>query len=189
VLLTALAQVNTGAQSRALNVAFTPGTTETHQLVEFQRPDTGAWMLLDPMFALTVNRTLDGASATAADVNAATVALAWSDVTYDFLAPAGNAYVAAHYIDYPLLYLNVGVGGTPPSPALYLLEQSTPVSTSGIYVVGCEGQAQTSAIVDGNTITVSCPGPATTSSAFNAGSIAVPPGGALRVFTLRRFVF
>jgi hypothetical protein len=188
VLLTALTQLNTGAASRSLEIAFTPGTTETHQLVEFQRPDTSAWMLLDPMFGLTINRTIDGASATAAEVNAATVALAWADVTYDFLAPAGNAYVTSHYIDYPLFYLNIAAG-TPPSPAPYLLEESTPVSVPGIYVIGCEGQAQTSAVIDGNTVTVSCPGPDTTSGAFFASSIAVPSGGSLRVFTLRRFLF
>jgi hypothetical protein len=192
-LLSALAQIDSGALSRRLDIAFTPGTTEAHVLVEFQRPDTGTWMLLDPTFALTVNRTLDGASATADEARSATLAQAWSDVSYEFLSPAGDAYVSSYYIDYPLLYLNLVPVGVPPvnppSPAPYLLEVSTPVATPDTYVVGCEGQPQTPAIVDGQSVTIVCNGPESTSGAFQAGSIAVPPGSFFRVFTLRRFVF
>jgi hypothetical protein len=190
VLREAIGQIDGDSETRALSIAFTPGTQDTHALVEWQRPDTASWMLLDPTFALTVNRASDAASATAADVRAATVSQDWAAVSYEFLSPSGNAYVQAHYIDYPLLYLNLMPAGTPASPAPYLEARALPWSgAADVYVIGCQGQSQTSAIVDGQTITVACPGPESTSDAFTASEISVPPGSSFTLFRLRRFVF
>jgi hypothetical protein len=190
VLQDAIDQIDDSSETQALSIAFTPGTQDTHALVEYLRPDTDAWMLLDPMFALTVNRVSDTASATAADVQAATASQDWAAMSYEFLAPSGNAYVQAHYIDYPLLYLNLMPAGTPASPSPYLEEVPMPSSgPADVYVIGCDGESQTSAVVDGQTITVACPGPESTSDAFTASEVSVPPGSSFTLFRLRRFVF
>ncbi len=191
VLLTALAQLNTGADSRELDIAFTIGTLDSHVLVEFLRPDTATWMLLDPTFGLTARNAADSTSASWADVRTATLTENWTAIAYQFLTADGDAYVRGYFMDYPLLYLNhVPILGSPASPAAYIQEVSLPVgSTSTTYVIQCQTGSQTAAVINGQTTTVACGTSDSLSSAFVATSIEAPSGSDFKVFKVRRFVF
>ena len=199
VLLRALRQIDPGRPARALQLAFIPGTLATHVLAEFQRPDTGTWMLLDPTFALTVARARDSMPATAEEIRIATLTQRWGDLSYQFLSEAGDAYARAYYVDYPLLYLNIAhtalpYTAPPPSLAAFLEEVAMPVAgrVKGVYVMECPKGSALTAIIDGRRSTVPCTGPGFMSGAFRATSISVPDGAdgaGARAFAVRRSVF
>jgi hypothetical protein len=132
--------------------------------------------------------------AEAADVSAATQAFNWTAIQYQFLGSAGDAYVRNYYLDYPLLYLNVGnlANGQGLSPIPYLAPMATPVSGApAAYLIKCTSSASADVVIDGVTTTVACNGIDSLSRVFGASTVAVP-GGSTTPFTLyllQRFVF
>jgi hypothetical protein len=190
VLLLGLEQLNTGSAARQLDLTFRPRTRDRHTLAEWQRPDTGTWMLLDPTFALTVNLA-DGTSATAEAMTLATREQQWTDMSYQFLSPAGDADARAFPIDYPLLYLHVARIGQPIADPLPYLEELTPPASGPwtTYIAACDGGTDAEVTVDGSTMILPCLGPQGTSNSFRAETVSIPGGSTARLFKPRRFVF
>ena len=198
-LVSMLAQMNTGLGVQFLNVALNPNNYDTHTLVEVLNDDTQRWMLLDPTFDLSVKGTVTGDWATAEDMSAATRALLWGDVSYVFLGSAGDAYVRAYYIDYPLLYVNVYQNGAQPianaqsgSVTPYLEEFAIPSADPlQTWVVGCPGEQTADLDIDGAGSTVACDGTDGLSRVFIASTIATNSATSTSVtlYRPRRYVF
>lgn len=141
-LIYALSEMNVTNSYRSLKVAFDPRNNfDTHVLVEFYDSDQGTWMLLDPTFDLTVRKAADSTWASAVDMMNATRAKQWNTITYDFLGSYANNLANAYYIDYPLLYLNLGAPGGgfdsagAPSILPYLTTLQLPDYDSGVYLL------------------------------------------------------
>lgn len=105
-LLTQMGTPFGGHPPRILQLAFRVGTSDTHTIVTCYDSDSGNWVLMDPLFGVTMHRA-DGSRATKEDVNAATVGKNWNAVTYVALCDDGFAFAHAYALDYPLVYLNV----------------------------------------------------------------------------------
>src|SRR4029078_4860113 len=126
-------------------VALNPNSYDAHTLVEMFDPAQKNWILLDPTLDLTVRQTATRNWATAEDMSAATRAQQWNDVSYAFLGELGDYYARGYYLDYPLLFVNVYHTGEVTTngqvgPVLpYMVDVPTPVSTQGVYAVGCAG--------------------------------------------------
>jgi hypothetical protein len=102
-------------------LAFNDRAYDSHAVVEILDTDSGRWLVLDPTFGIeTMNA--DGVPATAEEISAAARGRNWSLLSFRFLTPAGDSYARNYYLDYPLLYLNVYVGGstTPVEPSVSL---------------------------------------------------------------------
>jgi hypothetical protein len=190
--------MNVQLPSRRLDVALNPNSYDSHTLVEMFNSETQSWILLDPTFDLTVRRTADGGLATAEDVSAATRALQWNDVSYEFLGALGDAYARNYYLDYPLLFVDIyHVGQSPVSgqggPVLpYMEPVALPMSISqGVYVVGCPGEQTADLMSDGVHTVVDCSGVDNLSHVFVSGLIATTAqtSASVSVYRPRRYVF
>ena len=196
-LLRMLSQVNIRTTARRLDVAFTALLSDIHTLVELLEPASQRWMLLDPVFGLSARKS-NGAWATASDVSTATQGWNWSDISYVFLWAAGDAYVQAHHVDYPLLYLNVYQDGQPieigsaHSSLPYLQAVALPATGSpDAYAVRCTSSSTVDVIIDGTLTHVSCDGVDSVSAAFRASTVAAVGSGtpAFDLYRVGRFVF
>ena len=87
-----------------LDVGFLHNPDDVHTLVKMWNSDVGEWLMLDPMFDLTLKRTSDGQWATPQEMRDATRSQSWSSISYAFLGSAGSAFAKNYYIDYPLLF-------------------------------------------------------------------------------------
>ena len=195
-LLAILSEMNIAAhlpanqQPRELDIYF-DGVAETHALVEFYDTDSGSWMILDPMFDLTVQKT-SGGWATAEDMQKATLNKSWSSITYKFLGSYGDSLARGYYMDYPLLYLNIGKPAPPTGndPLPYLQIRLLPTAGYGIYLVQ-SSQNPVNLVVDGQTRSISTNGIQSLSPMFWATSIALPQGStaSVNVYVPNRYVF
>ena len=197
-LLSVLTEMNIQLSARRLDVAFNPNGYEQHTLVEMLNADTNQWMLLDPTFDLTVQRTADGSWASAEDVSSATLNKGWTDVKYVLLGTLGDTYARSYYIDYPLLFVNVyhtgqiPTNGQGPSVLPYLTAMTMPVnSTYTVYAAACTG-GQVSTVLTVNAVdrTMSCTGVNGLSAAFGANTVVTTAQtGSVTLYRIRRFVF
>jgi hypothetical protein len=197
-LLQVLSEMNVQLQSKRFDITFNSNGYDIHTLVEMFEPVTARWMLLDPTFDLTVQRTSDGTWATAEDISAATLAFHWNDLSYVFLGDDGDAHAVGYYLDYPLLFLNVyhngqiGTLGQGQSVLPYLAGAPLPVSgTYQFYAAACAPGAQAELLVDGVTQTFACDGVDGVSKIFGAATIAATgqTDPSVIVYSVRRFVF
>jgi hypothetical protein len=197
-LLTALQQMNVAAgapatlQPRRINISFT-GLNGVHTLVEMYNRVQQSWMILDPTIVLSARRA-DGQWASQYDIQAATLAKRWNDISYVFLGSQGNQYARNYLFDYPLLYLNI------PMPAdirvghdvlPYLEEVTGPIENrNDVYMVQC-AQPTVQLLIDGKLTTVNCNIIQNLAQAFRARSISLPPGSSAQVkfFRVTRAVF
>lgn len=121
----------------------------------------------------------------------------WSDIAYDFLGAAGDAYARGYYIDYPLLYLNVYRPGeyqpaTGSTPLPFLQTVAMPLtSASGTYVVQSASDAPATVAADGSTMSLVYNGIDHLSQAFTASTVAVTGGdpSSVTIYRIPRFVF
>src|SRR5947207_2339762 len=187
--------MNIQLSARRLDVAFNPNGYEQHTLVEMLNADTNQWMLLDPTFDLTVQRTADGSWASAEDVSSATLNKGWTDVKYVLLGTLGDTYARSYYIDYPLLFVNVyhtgqiPTNGQGPSVLPYLTAMTMPVnSTYTVYAAACTG-GQVSTVLTVNAVdrTMSCTGVNGLSAAFGANTVVTTAQtGSVTLYRIRR---
>lgn len=192
-----LDEVDVTAPHRDVTVCLNANSYECHTLVEMQDPENSRWLVLDPTFDLAPRRTSDGAWATADELSAATQAMKWSDIAYDFLGAAGDAYARGYYIDYPLLYLNVYRPGeyqpaTGSTPLPFLQTVAMPLtSASGTYVVQSASDAPATVAADGSTMSLVYNGIDHLSQAFTASTVAVTGGdpSSVTIYRIPRFVF
>ncbi len=197
-LLAVLAEMNLQLPAKFLGIALNPNSYDAHTLVEMFDPARQNWLLLDPTFDLTVRRTSDGNFATAEDMSAATRALLWSDVSYEFLGARGDEYARGYYLDYPLLFVNIyhagqvatnGQGGT---VLPYMVSLPAPVlSAPGLYATGCAGGLRTNLSVDGVNTSIDCSGVDGFSYVFAATSIepTAETSPLTMIYRPMRFVF
>lgn len=87
--------------------AFRIGTRDTHTLVTVWNEQLGYWMLLDPMFGMTMRRAFDGQYATMQDMNASVISKCWPAITYISLCSDGFTLAHGVSLDYPLEWLNI----------------------------------------------------------------------------------
>jgi hypothetical protein len=139
-------------------------TYDCHTLVEVYTD--GDWRLVDPTFGLIPHNAGDSSIATGSDVRAATRAQTWGDITYEFVTPRGSGYVTTDYIDWPLYFVNLYVGGQEDVidgdiEQDVLTKYYVPIGTAttyGSYVLQCpEGQSQGQVIADGVAQALDCP--------------------------------
>ena len=190
VLRWVLEQMNLGLQVRSTMIRFS--LLDVHIFVEILDSDTNHWMVLDPTFGLAATRTSGGGWASAADIAQATVAQDWSAIGYVFLAAQGDAVARGYYLDYPLLYLNDFVAGSPwhaatPYMTAVLLPASGPYS---VYIAACDNGSQADVLISGNVQTIQCASDGL-SGAFLASSVDAAPGSSstFHLFRPRRFIF
>jgi hypothetical protein len=198
-LVSMLAEMNIGTGVRILDIAFNPNHYEAHTLVEMENRDTHQWMLLDPTFDLTANRTADGLPATAEDLSAATREGRWSDISYVFLGPDGDHWVRSYYIDYPLLFVNVYHAGTSAvegsgAPILAYLDVDAVPAQSAVerlYTARCATADPIDLVVNGAVSTLECSGVDGVTHAFYATSVSAASSttASLMLYRPRRFVF
>ncbi|PYR16295.1 MAG: hypothetical protein DMF98_28235 [Acidobacteria bacterium] len=196
-LLHVLGEVNILTPARRLQVAFNATPSDVHTLVEVVEPNSLRWIVVDPTFDVAARRS-DGTWASADDISAASLTSNWSAISYVFLGTAGDAYVHSHYLDYPLLYLNVYHEGQPfvpgvgNSPLPYLEPVSLPASgVPASYVIACSASASADVVIDGATVLVTCDGIDSLSAVFAASTVAAPGGSpdAFQLGRVTRFVF
>jgi hypothetical protein len=198
-LVRLLTDAGAGDIVRTLNIAFDSNTVDGHTLVEFLDPSIGYWMLLDPLFATTPRRAVDGTYAAAEDLRAAIHANAPADIQYEELTARTRAAFNNYYIDYPLLFLNLYrktdafVIGAGTSPLPYLTMVPSPVvAAPATYAVQCTAQGSTVTVtVDGKATAMTCNGIDRLAVAFKASNVEIPasaPPGTL-LFRLPRYLF
>jgi hypothetical protein len=195
-LVAIVPDLNVGLTVRRVDVAFL-NLYEAHTLDELLDPDTGRWVILDPTFGLSARRSSDGAMATAEDLQAATVGTDWSAIAYAWHTAAGDGYVRAYYLDYPLLFLRVFHAGQPfsepeaPEIAAFVETMNGFVTgVRNVYVVRCgPGTSSASVAIDGASTTVSCSLLNRYSAAFYATTVDLGAGSPATLYRLRRFVF
>ena len=95
-----------GHPPRVLQLAFRLGTVDTHTIATVYDQASQNWILLDPLFGMTLKRA-DGTWATKEDQNAATVGKNWGAITYVALCDDLFAFAHAYTLDYPLCYLQI----------------------------------------------------------------------------------
>jgi hypothetical protein len=186
----ALVQMNLGLPIRNTMIRFSQ--IDVHIFVEILDSDTSQWMILDPTFGLAARRTADGGWASAADIASSAVIEDWSAIHYVFLSPQNDAIARGYYLDYPLLFINDFVIGSPwHSAAPYLTEVSVPVSGPfGVFIATCDQGNQADILTGVAPRTIQCASDGL-SGAFLASSVAAPPGSTqnFQLYQPRRFVF
>jgi hypothetical protein len=191
-LLDVLAQMNVTLPARKLTIGFNPNYYEMHDLCELEDTDTGAWMVLDPLFGVAPQVTAEGRWATAEDVQDATVRQAWDAITYVELDRLSSSVLKSYYVDYPLLYLNVwhatdqitwGQGRS----ILPYVELTSDAGDAPRWLV-VRAPSPTTVVTDGVPRVLSVEGVDHTSPMFKA-TVARPSGGGVDLFQVSRFVF
>lgn len=175
-------------QPRRMDITFT--VYESHSLAEMYNSDEGRWVILDPTFSIAITRTADGRYATKEEVQQATLAQRWGDITYTPLSSFGDLLLRDYAIDYPQLYLNIAGGSTGNSPLPYLQGVSLPTSSAAIYCLQSPAQSAT-VIVDGTVRVFDCKATDDVSMQFAATSISLPTASvaAVQAYKTQRFVF
>lgn len=192
-LLRTLAQEGNGLPSRYLNTCLLGNLYDCHTLVEIYRPSSGAWMLLDPTFAVTARRA-DGDWATAADLTVAARRLSWKGISFVPLDSDSVSRLRSYYIDYPLLFVSVFGEGRPevkdgPSILRYYEEVPLPRHERGSYAIRCLEGSTAEALIDGHRETLTCQGRDRLSWIRLASSIEALRGHPIGVYRSRRFLF
>lgn len=176
-------------QPRRLNIAF--DVYDVHALAETYNTSTGKWVILDPTFALAITRTSDGEYATKEEVQQATLNQQWGDITYTPLGSFGTTIAHNYYLDYPLLYVNLGVPArnTGNHVLAYLQNVALPASGHALYAI--QGTSPVSIVVNGQTQTMETLSADSVSQLFFADTLAVPAGSTatLQAYKPNRYVF
>ncbi len=197
-LLSQLSDANVTLQSRLLAACLNPNSYDCHALVEILDTDTMRWVTLDPTFGLYA-LNFAGQPATSAEISAAARAQAFTQLSYEFLTPRGNAYALAYYIDYPLLFIDIYqpdssalVEPAPPTlqPYFDLVGSATSSPYSDYYAIQCAaGYTSATANWDGSTKTYGClSGFTPVFSGISVSLIASEPSAAA-VWRIHRFFF
>lgn len=195
-LMAQLQDANVPLRAQSLAVCLNTNAYDCHALVEVYDPDSQRWTTLDPTFGLyAVNAA--GQPAEAAEISAAVRAQSFSQLGFQYLTPAGNAYAQAYYIDYPLLFLNIYKTGTtqtvqPPPPLLEpyfdLLGSSVSGASLGYYAIQCtQGYTAATANWDGTSQTYPCTNGFT--PIFQALSVTLDDPSGASIWQVHRFVF
>ena len=200
-LMTILDEMALPLETRILRIVFDTNAVacDGHVLVEMFNPHQQSWMLLDPCFDLTAQRSSDGTWATAEDISTATRNQTWDQIDYVFLGEKGDTYARNYFIDYPLLYLNVYHDGTPIVPLQglsilpYFSRLSLPFIGKGTFAIRSKAQYTVTYVdaANGNKLcSVDCDGVDSFSHVFIARSVAVPDGeSSFELYTPDRHVF
>jgi hypothetical protein len=172
---------------------------DCHQLLEIQDPGTQLWMTLDPTFGLYTINASSGQGASVEDISAAARSLAFSTLSFQYLTPAGKAYAAAYYVDYPTLFVQVYIDDSfsalveaapPLAPYYDLIGASVNGPDSGFYALGCAaGAGSATADWDGTSKSSACTNGFTAIQWAISVSLGQGNSAATGVYTPHRFVF
>ncbi len=181
-----------GSQQPAdLDIGFMQNQQDVHTLVKMWNSDTQNWIMLDPMFDLTVKRTSDGQWASPQDMQSATASQTWNAMNYVFLGAQGDAFARKYYIDYPLLYLQIDPSSsTWPDPRPYMTPVDPPTNAPATYAISSD-QNPVTLVIDGKTQSVNITSGNGLSNLFLARSIALPQGSTahIQVYRVNRYLF
>jgi hypothetical protein len=192
-LLRALAEQGNRLPSRILNTCLLGNLYDCHTLVEFYRPSSGAWMVLDPTFAVAARRG-DGEWATATDISDAARREHWTGITFVSLDEAGISRLRSYYIDYPLLFVSPFGQAAPraedgPAILRYYEEVALPVRETGSYAIRCLDGSTADVLIDGRPTVLTCQGRDRLSEIRRASSIEVRRADTIQAYRPRRFLF
>jgi hypothetical protein len=178
-------------QPDGIDIGFMNNGVDVHTLVKIWNTDTNGWMLLDPMFDLSMKRASDGQWASPQDMNDAAVTKSWSSIQYVQLGSVGDYFARNYYIDYPLLYLNLDPTPVWRDPKPYMTAVSPPSgTTTATYAISSDHNPVT-VLVNGKSVTMNIAADTGLSGLFTARTIALPAGSpaTIQVYRLNRAVF
>jgi hypothetical protein len=186
-LLALMTQASVGLQATAFSMCLNPSNNfDCHTLVSAVDPRTGKGVLLDPTMGFAPVSKSTRRILSAADMGTAAGTQSFGDLGFEFVSPQTDRWATDYYLDYPLLFLSLAPGHSP----LELMESlgSFVAGPLDLYAVQCLN-GTTAAVLDGNLQPVPCRGTDQLTQVFLAHSIAAPPGGTIRVWRPRRYIF
>jgi hypothetical protein len=178
-------------QPDGLDIGLMDNGVDVHTLVKLYNTDIGDWMMLDPMFGLTMRRASDGRFATPQEASSATASQSWNSIQYDFLSPFGDYFARNYYIDYPQLFLNVVPTATWRDPHPYMTQVSPPTGTTTASYAIASNQTPVTVLINGKSQTLDVSSSTGLTTVVLARTIALPAGSSatIQVYKLNRSVF
>ena len=152
-------RLSSSQQPDGLDIGFMNNGVDVHTLVKIYDTDRADWIMLDPMFDLTMKRASDGDYATPQEISAATASQSWNSIQYVLLGSVGDYFARNYYIDYPLLYLNLDPTPTWSDPHPYMTQVSPPTGgTAATYAIASD-QNPLTVLINGKSQTLNIDGP------------------------------